>query len=576
MPRKTQKTKPAKPRKTAIAKQWIRTPNDRLAVKQGCCFDLPAAERVRTFFKTFLVHSKGEWAGKPFELLDWQWRDVVAPLFGWKRPDGSRRFRRGLIAIPKKNGKSTLLAGLGLYMLMMDGEGGAEVYTAAADREQASIVFNESANMAEKSTALSSRLAITRTTKTIGFPQTQSRLKALSADAYSNEGLNASAILFDELHAQKKRDLWDTLKYAGTSRRQPLNLAITTAGFDKLTICYELWQYALAVLKGEIQDTAFLSVIYAAEPEDAIDDPATWEKCNPSLGYTITRESMAEAAAEAKINPAAENAFRRYRLNQWTEQDVRWLSMENWKLGQREIDPAELAGLPCYAGLDLSSTSDLTAFVLVFPGRETQNETEVGVYTILPFFWCPEEKVKTNDSYRAWAKAGWLESTPGNVIDYDYIRARISGPRVFDNEAEQRERLRSLGLQEQGLGELYGIQEIAFDPWNATQFANQLAADGFQMIQFRQGFQSMNEPSKEFCRLNDAGLLRHESPLLAWNAENACVRSDPAANIKPVKPDPNSAQKIDGIVAAIMGLARAMFADRDEGSTYDERPLLIL
>lgn len=305
-------------------------PTDEQAIREGCEFHLPSAEKVRKFFRQFVRHSKGEWAGKPFEFLDWQWTDVIGPLFGWLRPDGTRRFRRAYIEIPKKQGKSALASGLAIYLLVGDSEAGAEVYSAAADREQASIVFNEAANMVEASPGLSKHLEVVRSQKRLVFSKKQSWFKALSADVPTKEGLNIHGLLFDELHAQVKRDLWDTLAYGGAARRQPLSISITTAGYDRESICWEQHQYAQSVLEGRNPDTSFLPCIYAASESDDWTSPATWAKANPSFGVTIKESEMAEACREAQQSPAKQNSFRRYRLNQWTEQDVRWLDLARW------------------------------------------------------------------------------------------------------------------------------------------------------------------------------------------------------------------------------------------------------
>jgi phage terminase large subunit-like protein len=448
--------------------EWIRTSADERAVGQGCWFDIDAAERVRDFFYRFLRHSKGQWAGQPFELLDWQWKEFVAPLFGWKRKDGTRRFRRGYVEVPKKNGKSTLFAGLSLYLLTCDGEPGAEIYSAAVDRDQASIVYTEAANMVEVSPQLSSRLSVIRSTKRIVDHRSRSLYRALSADVPAKEGLNAHAVLIDELHAQKTRDLWDTLRYAGASRRQPLHLSITTAGFDRHSICYEQHDYALKVLDGTVQDTAFFAYIAGAAAEDDWTDPEIWRKANPSFGVTIDAEQFAEDFREAKESPAKENSFRRYRLNQWTEQDVRWLSMEKWDAGGDKLP--DLAGKSCFAGLDLSSTTDVSALVLVFP--------DDGGYWVLPFFWVPEEGARQRERrdrvpYGDWIRGGFMEATPGEVVDYDRIRNRM-------NELDKQ----------------YHITQVAIDRWNATQLATQLAGDGFEMVAFGQGYASMSAPTK--------------------------------------------------------------------------------
>jgi len=578
--RKAQSPKPkppsAVPGATAVPAVWIRTASDQAAVDAGCTFDLTAAERVRSFFAKFLCHSKGAFAGQPFILLDWQWDEIIAPLFGWLRPDGTRRFREAYIEVAKKNGKSALCSGLALYMLVGDGEQGAEVYSAAADREQASIIFNEAANMASASPALKKHLMITPSTKHIAFPRTRSRFKALSADAYSNEGLNASAILFDELHAQRDRKLWDALKFAGAARRQPLNLSITTAGYDKKSICFERHEYAEKIISGSVIDTRCLAVIHAAEETDDPYVESTWRKANPSLGATITVESMAEAAAEAQANPSSLNAFLRYRLNIWTAQDVKWLDMQTWKLGERPIDVASLQGRACWAAIDLSSKYDLTALTLAFPEemRDDKGQPATG-YILLCHFWLPRATVEKSDLYKAWAAQGLLHVTEGNVIDYDFIRAFISGPQVYGAQPAVLDRLKAIGLPEQGLVEQFSVQEMAFDPYNATQLSLQLAGDGIPMVEFRQGFISMNEPAKELERCHLAGLLVHDNPVLTWCAENVSIAVDPAGNIKPVKPEPDSADKVDGVTTSTMAIGRAMFSDQG-GSVYDDEGLMVL
>jgi phage terminase large subunit-like protein len=524
---------------------WIRSTQDERAVLEGCHFDLQTAERVQTFFRQFLRHSKGQWAGQPFELLDWQWTDVIAPLFGWKRPDGTRRFRRGYIEVPKKNGKSALFSGMGLYLLVGDGEPGAEIYSAAVDRDQASIVFNEAANMAEQSAELASRLSVVRSTKRIVFHRRRSFYKALSADVPAKEGLNAHAVLIDELHAQKTRQLWDTLRYAGASRRQPLHLSITTAGFDRHSICWEQHDYALKVLDGTIEDPSFFAYMAAAELEDDWTDPAVWKKANPSFGITVDEEQFAEDCREAQESPAKENSFRRYRLNQWTEQEVRWLNMEKWDTCGMPLQ--NLEGCECFAGLDLSTTTDVSALVLVFPAAER--------YEVLPFFWVPEEGARQRERrdrvpYLHWIRDGYIEATQGEVIDYDLIRHRI-------NE----------------LGVRFNIRQIAIDRWNATQLATQLEGDGFEVIAFGQGYASMNWPTKKLEELVLGTKIAHGGhPVLRWMAGNVSIEQDAADNWKPSKK--RSTERIDGIVALIMALGRATLEPGQQESIYAKRGLL--
>ena len=532
---------PSKATKAAICSEM-----DELAVKDGCWFDLAAAEHVREFFREFLCHSKGEWAGQPFELLPWQWDDVVKPLFGWKRADGTRRYRKAYIEVPKKNGKSTLAAGLSLYLLIADGEVGAEVYSAGADREQAGIIYREAASMDRASKELADHVDPIDSTKRLAFPRTGSFYRALSRESGSNEGLNIHGLAFDELHAQKNRDLWDTLTYGGASRRQSLAFAITTAGFDRHSICWEQREYAEQVLDGRIPDWTFFPYIAAAADDDDWTDPAVWAKANPSMGVTVKQEELAEACREAQASPRKENSFKRYRLNIWTEQDVRFLQMSEWDACAGDIDPESLLGRPCYAGLDLASTRDLNAFVLFFPDDDN---------AVLPFFWTPEDTARERERrdkvpYLTWAKAGLIELTPGNVTDYDRIRVRV-------NE----------------IGEQYDIQEIPIDRWNSLQLQTQLDDDGFTVIPFGQGMVSMSAPTKEFERLVLAHRLAHGGhPVLRWMAGNVSVKQDAAGNLKPDKE--KSTEKIDGIVALIMAIGRSMVRKEGSGNVYDERGLL--
>ena len=530
--------------------KWLRSDMDRLAVEQGCWFDLPAAERVRDFFSKFLRHSKGEWAGQRFDLLPWQWDDVLCPIFGWKRADGTRRYRKGYIEVAKKNGKSTFCAGLSLYLLVGDDEPGAEVYSAGADREQASIIFREAASMVRASPELSDHIQVVPSTKRLVFPRAQSWYHALSADAYRQEGLNAHAVIFEELHAQKTRDLWDTLAYAGASRRQPLLIAITTAGWNRESICWEQRQYAQRVIDNLIEDTSFFAYIRAADEKDDWTDPEVWRKANPSFGITVKEAEFTEACKEAQAEPRKENTFKRYRLNVWTEQAIRWISMAKWEACGGEVDRKALRGRKCFAAFDLSAAKDLTALVLVFPPDDAEEP-----WKVLPSFWIPRDRAvekerKDKVPYLTWERQGFITLIPGEVIDYGWIERAILD-----------------------LGKEFQVPEVAFDPWNASQTANNLMDAGVELIQFRQGYKSMNEPSKEFERLMIAGKLAHGGhPVLRWNAANVCVVEDDAGNIKPSKK--HSPERIDGIVASIMGLGRAMLAEKE--SVYETRGILTL
>lgn len=537
----------------ATTRKWIKTKADAIAAKQGCYFDLDAANHVCEFFERFLQLSKGQWAGQPFQLMKWQSEEFLMPLFGWKNHDGTRRFRIGYVEIPKKNGKSGLCSGISLYLAGADGEPGAEVYNAAADRQQADIVFSESRNMVKVSRQLSKYAKVTDSKKRIDFPATNSYIRVISSEAYTAEGLNIHGLVFDELHAQKTRELWDALRYGGAARRQPLLLSITTAGWDTTSICFEQHEYAKKVLSGDIEDTSFFALIYAAGKDDDPLDPKTWEKANPSFGVTINERDFEQAAKEASASPVKLNAFKRYRLNIWTEQADRWLAPDAWGACTKAKDALlwrkkmlkDLAGQPCFAGLDLGSTSDLTAFVLFFP------ESEI----LLPWFWIPEAALQdpanpNRDLYRTWAGQEFLAVTPGNVCDYDKVRADINAN-----------------------AEAFDIRELAVDRlFQGAQLCTQLLEDGFDVIAFGQGFVSMAAPCKEFEERVLSGRLEHgNNPVLKWMASNVSVATDPAGNMKPVKPKRNSPYKIDGIVAAIMALGRAM----QEVSDFDGGILIV-
>lgn len=518
----------------------IKTKADELAVAEGCTFRPERAERVREFFRAFLHHSKGRWAGKPFDLLPWQWEDIVLPLFAWTNPDGSRRFRVAYIEVPKKQGKSTLCSGLSLYMLIADGEEGSEVYNAAADRKQASIVFNEAANMVRGSPALSYHCELVSSVKRIYFPRTNSIYEALSADVPTKEGLNIHGLIFDEVHAQRSRKLWDTLRYGGASRRQPLIVAITTAGYDRESICWELHQQAKAVLNGSGTNPEFFAYIRAAESEDDWQSEVTWRKANPSYGITINPKSFTIEAKDAQSSPAKENVFRRYRLNQWTQQAVRWLSMEQWD--KCVITERDLARRVCYAGLDLATTTDMAALALWFPEFRKAKL----------YYWCPVETAKERERrnkqrYDSWIARGFVKATEGNTIDYETIREDI------------------LKLCNQ-----HKLKVLCVDRWNVSQLANELVAKGVRVEGYGQTYKAMTGPCRELERLVINGELDHDgNPVLRWNAENVAVNMDVQQNLKPNKKE--SQEKIDGVVALLMAIGRQQADEIIKESVYKTR-----
>jgi phage terminase large subunit-like protein len=501
--------------------------------------------RAVGFFRECLTHTKGEWAGQPFRLLPWQ-EQIVRRLFGTVRRDGLRQYRRTYIEVPRKNGKTSWAAGLGLYLLLADGEEGAEVYSAATDREQAGIMFGLAKAMVEANPALLAEVEIYQ--RAIVRKATGAVYRVLSADVPTKHGLDAHGILFDELHAQPNRELWDVLTTAVGARRQPLIIAITTAGSDRNSICWEQHDYARRVLDGRIEDPSFLPVIYGADPAADWTLPETWAQANPSLGKTLKREYLATECQRAQQIVGYQNTFKRLHLNLWTEQDDRWLDIALWDRGATPL-PDDLAGRPCWGGLDLAVTHDLTAFVLIW-------QREEGGYYARPWFWLPAAKLaerarKDRVPYQAWQEAGFLRVTEGNVTDYDVIR----------------EDLRELA-------ESYAIQEIGYDRWNSTQLVTQLQADGATMVPIGQGFQSMAAPTRELERLLLEGSLVHGgTPVLRWMVGNVAIERDAAGNQKPSKR--KSRERIDGVVALIMGLSRAMLAGAEDSAYADHRLVVV-
>ena len=518
-------------------------------------------------FISMLKHTTGEWYGKPFQLMPWQ-EQIIRDIFGIVDADGNRQFRTAYVEVGKKNGKSELAAAVALYLLFADGEAGAEVYSCAADINQASIVFNTAKAMVEQCGDLSKLSKLVPSTKRIIFPHTNSFYRVLSSETKSKQGFNVSGLIFDELFAQQTRELIDTMtKFTGDARRQPLYFLITTAGRDKTSICYEIHCKAKAVLDGSKIDPSFYPAVFGIEEGDDWEDERVWRRVNPSIGVTIPFETVQAAYEQAKQNPAEEMHFRQFRLNEWCNADIRWMPMDKWDAcGQRDAganSPSahaqleeEMEGRACSGGLDLSSTGDLTALVLVFPpaGSDTK-------YTVLPYYWLPEDVIdlrtrRDHVPYAVWKKMGVFNTTEGNVVDYEFIVAFIAK-----------------------LSERFRIREIAYDRYGAEKIRRDLeelgAEHAFEVIPFGQGFISMSPPSKDFYQFVMEGRIRHgRHPVLDWNMGNVIIDQDAAGNIKPNKK--KSTEKIDGVVAMIMGLARATLGGGITESAYAERGLLFI
>ncbi len=514
-------------------------------------YDKEKADRAVKFIEN-LCHTKGKWAGKRFWLLPWQ-EQLIRDIFGIVKPDGYRQFRTAFVEICKKVGKSELAAAIALYLLYADNEPSAEVYGAAADRQQASIVFDVARQMVEMTPALLKRSKIMGATKRIVNYGNAGYYQVLSAEVGGKHGFSVSGLVFDEIHTQPNRQLYDVLtKGSSDARQNPLHFIITTAGTDRYSIAYELHTKAIDILEGRRVDPTFYPVVYGLKDDEDWEDEANWYKVNPSLGYTVDIERLRDAYREAKQNPADEITFRWLRMNQWVSSTTAWIPDQIYQRGNEEIDLKSLEGRECYGGLDLSSTGDITAFVLMFPPR---NEDEK--YILLPFFWVPEEtipqRVKANSvPYDVWERQGYLMSTEGNVIHYDFIEKFI-----------------------EELGEKYHILEIAFDRWGATQMVQDLEGMGFTVVPFGQGYSSMSAPTKEFYKILMEGNMVHGGhPVLRWMAGNVVIDTDPAGNIKVTKA--RTKEKIDGIVAAIMALDRCIRNQvQPQGSVYDERGLLV-
>ena len=457
-----------------------------------------------------LKHTKGEWFNKPFILLDWQ-LEIIRNIFGVIKENGYRQFTTAYVEIAKKQGKTELGAALALYMLTADGERGAEIYSCAADRAQASLIYQVAVDMISLCPELKKRLKVVASQKRIVYPAMNSFYQVLSSEAYSKHGINPHSVLFDETHVANREMFNVMLHGAADARRQPLNFLITTAGNDMHSIGFEIHQKAVDILDGKKIDKSFYPTIYAA----------------------------------------AENLFKQLRLCIWVKQSVRWMPMHIWDLCTFEVELEMLKGRECYGGLDLSSTTDITAFVLVFPPRTAEEK-----YIVLPYFWIPDDNLKLrvrrdHVPYDVWEKQGYVKTTEGNVVYYAFIETFI-----------------------EELHTKYNIKEIAFDRWGAVQMVRDLEGMGFTVIPFGQRYKDMSPSSKELMKLTLEKKIAHGgNPVLRWMMDNIYVKTDPAGNIKPDKE--KNTEKIDGAVALIMALDRAI-RNEHKSSVYDERGILVL
>ncbi len=504
--------------------------------KRGLRFDRSAAEHAIAFFK-FLRHSKGEWAGEEFALAPWQ-QFIVWNLFGWKLANGFRRFRVAYNELARKNGKSTLAAGIGLYLLVADGEPGAEIYTAATKRDQARIVHGEAVRMVKASTALKRHIRCFK--DNLHIEDTASKFEPLGADEDSMDGLNIHGVIIDELHAHKQRKMLDVLETATGARRQPLEFIITTAGFGRESVCRTEHDYSLQVLDGIIDDDSRFVFIAAIDEGDCWDDPTVWIKANPNLGISVKLDDLERKCKKAKETPSAQNAFRRLHCNEWTEQDTRWLDMQDWDACSGGITvkqlEKELEGETCFGGLDLATTTDIASLCLVFPARNGSK------WRAIWRCWVPRDNIekrvrRDRVPYDVWARQGFIAATSGNVIDQEYIHREINT-----------------------LRERYHIAELRVDLWNATPLVTQLQRDGVNVKFIGQGFRDMNAPTKELEGIVMSRNFEHGgNPVARWAASNVVVEQDAAGNLKPSKA--KATERIDPIVALIDALSAAIASD---------------
>jgi phage terminase large subunit-like protein len=531
------KSRPAQPRAKA-SRDWL---EDALGGAGG-------AERVRNFLR-LLKHIKGVRAGRPFELAPWQWKEVVQPLYDTFREDGTRQFRQGYVSFARKNGKSSLAAALSLYHLVADHEQGAEVYCAASSQNQARIVFDLCAAMAQSSELLRTRLDVSPALKVIKYGT--STLKALAADVPHLHGLNSSFVIVDEIAQQPNRELYDVLVTSMGARRQPLMLSVGTAGYDKHSVAYELYAHSKAVLAGQVFDPAFFALVKEVPAELDWSNELHWYLANPGLGGFRDLEELRTARDRALMVPSQRNTFENLYLNRWTENVTKWIDLSKWD-ALEPLDPAGLEDLPCWLGLDLSATTDITAISQVFSHGD--GSYSVKVRSFLPAEDLRERSRRDRVPYEQWSKAGWVELTSGTATDIGHIEEEL-----------------------RRICESFQVREVIYDAWSARQLAQNLSADDITCIEFNQSGRTYNEPTKTFERLILEGKLRHDgNPLLRWMLDCTDLKHDTLGFVKPVKPDRRKDfRRIDGVVATIMALSRAMLDAGSGPSVYESRGVLV-
>lgn len=506
-------------------------------------FDFGKAGRICKFIER-LPHIKGKWGGKPITLEPWQCF-VLGTVFGWVRKDtGLRRFRTVFCEIPRKNAKSTLSSGVGLYMLTADNEPGADVYSAATTRDQAKIVFADAQSMARKEPELREAFGVAVNAHNINVLGTSSKFEALSADAHTLDGLNIHCAIVDELHAHKTRDVWEVIETATGARSQPLIWAITTAGSNRAGICYEQRTYVTKILDRVAEDETYFGIIYTIDDGDDWASEESWKKANPNYGVSVSPDDLARKAAKALQMASAVNGFLTKHLNFWCSQDTAWMDMRAWdRCKDEKLDIEDFVNDPCWLAADLATKTDIAPLIALFKRGDH--------YYAFGKYFLPQETVENsaNSQYSGWERTGRIIATPGAVLDFAAIEDYILD-----------------------LCGRYKVQEIAKDPWQSAYLGTRLQDQGLTVVDVRQTVQMMSAPMKELESLVLSGRFHHDGdPVLAWMASNVVAHLDNKENIYPKKEQPQN--KIDGIIALIMGLNRALVGENGP-SVYESRGLL--
>ena len=512
-------------------------------------FDEAAADRVVAFVERHIKHIKGEKGGQPFLLEPFQ-KKIVRDLFGWKyRETNLRRFRTAYICLPRKNGKATLISAIALYMLCADGEPSAECYVAAGDRQQSGIIFEVASSMVRSDSQLNKNLKVFKSS--VIHEKSNSAFKAISAEASTKMGFNASFVCMDEFFVQKDAQLWDALTTSVGARRQPLTIAITTAGYNRESICYKTEEYGRKVSEGVIDDSSFYYVKFACPMDVEWDSEEALRLANPALESGVVKLDYLKREQEKAVKmPSYENTFRMLHLNQWMSSASKWLSDVQWmECNFEEVTLEQFKGQRVWCGLDLASVRDVSCLVLLAEIDEK--------LVCLPYFWTPKETAfvrsrRDGVDYIGWEKENLMELTEGDVTDYNYIKERIKE-----------------------IAEVVNIQEIAYDRWNSSQLVIDLVNDGLPMIPFGQGFASMSAPTKELEKIVLAKELNHGgNKVLRWMCSNLAMKTDPAGNIKMDKS--KSSEKIDGMISLVMALGSYMNGNTTEENPYDDRGFVFI